>query len=155
MSAQKTDETKTETPVLPFEDEKGMFGTSPIAKELTDEEVEYLTSRTAPRVILRRSRRKPFLYSSLSLIILLIVRLVYHRTVPVTGLVVPPVFGLGETGLTALCAVLAGVNFFLIPPQERNVRVDPFLRHRRAADPAGPALPAAGGDPHRALRFLF
>lgn len=156
MSAQKTDETKAETPVLPFEDEKGMFGTSPIAKELTDEEVEYLTSRTAPRVTLSRSRRKTFLYSSLSLIILLMLRLVYHRTIPVTGLVVPPVFGLGELGLTAVCASLAGINFFLIPPQERNVQW--LTRFFGTGVPLILLallylLPAE--TLHRALRFLF
>ncbi len=118
----KPDAAKTDEPRTPFEDEKGMFGTSPATKELTDDEVEFLTSRTAPRVTLSRSRRKTFLYSSLSAMLLLILRLVYHRTTSVTGLVVPPVFGLGETGLTALCCGLSALNFFLVPPREGNVK---------------------------------
>jgi len=120
MSDPKTTD-KTPEPEIPFEDEKGMFGTSPIAKELDEKEVEYLTSRTAPRVVLTRSRAKIALYISLFLILFFLARLVYFRTAPVTGFIVPPVFGLGETGLTAVCALLSVVNLFLVKPEDKTV----------------------------------
>lgn len=120
MSDPKTTETDSK-PEIPFEDEKGMFGTSPIDKELDDKEVEYLTSRTAPRVVLTRSRAKIALYINLFLILFFLVRLVYFRTAPVTGFVVPPVFGLGETGLTAVCAGLSVLNLFLVRPDDKTV----------------------------------
>ncbi|WP_337996320.1 hypothetical protein [Oleispirillum naphthae] len=120
MNDPKTTETKSE-PEIPFEDEKGMFGTSPIAKELDDEDVEYLTSRTAPRIVLTRSRAKIALYINLFLILFFLVRLVYFRTAPVTGFVVPPVLGLGETGLAAVCAGLSILNLFLVRPEDKTV----------------------------------
>ncbi len=122
MSDKKTEGTGAAEPNLPFEDEKAMFGTSPINKELDDDEVEYLTARTAPRVVLTRSRRKTFLYCSLSLMVILMMRMVYFRTAPVTGMEVPPVFGLGETGFAVLLAGMSIGNLFLVPPEESNVK---------------------------------
>lgn len=112
---------------LPFEDPKGMFGTSPINKELTDEEVEYLTSRTAPRRRLTSSKRKIALYLSLFLFLLFFVRLIYFRTAPITGLEIPPVFaiggiGMGETGILIACVLLPAINWFLITPEDASIR---------------------------------
>lgn len=113
---------------LPFQDPKGMFGTSPIDKELTDEEVEYLTSRTAPRARLTRSRRKIFLYSTLFIVVMFLLRLIYIRTAPITGLAVPPVLsingwgGFGETGLVAVCLLIPAINWFLVPREDASVR---------------------------------
>lgn len=121
MTNQKTEATPTE-PKISFEDENGMFGTSPVTKELTDEEVEFLTRRTAPRVNLTRSFRKIALYISLFLILFFLSRLVYHRTIPVTGFVVPPVFWMGERGLTIVSGLLALINFFLITPEDKSIK---------------------------------
>jgi hypothetical protein len=122
MNDQKP-EKKTEPEInIPFEDEKAMYGTSPINKELTDEEVEYLTARTARRVVLTKSRRKTFLYTGSAVCFMFLVRLLYHRAAPATGMLVPPVFGLDETGLALVCAAISVLNLFLIPPQEKNVQ---------------------------------
>ncbi len=112
---------------LPFQDPKGMFGTSPVEKELSDEEVEYLTSRTAPRRRLTNSKRKIGLYISLFLFLLFFVRLIYFRTAPITGLEIPPVFaingiGLGETGLLISCVALPVINWFLLTPDDASIR---------------------------------
>jgi len=120
MSDPKKTDTSPE-PDLPFEDKDGMFGTSPIDKELTDGEVEYLTSRTAPRVVLTRSRAKIAIYINLFLILFFLIRLVYFRTEPVTGVTVPTVLGMGEIGLTVVCALLSGLNLFLVRPEDKTV----------------------------------
>jgi len=103
-----------------FVDEKAMFGTSPVTHQLSEDEVEYLTSRTAPRVILTRSRRKVWLYSSLFLYAMFFLRLIYHRAAPVTGMTVPDVYGLGRNGLIAACALIAAANVFLAPRNEKG-----------------------------------
>lgn len=112
---------------LPFQDPKGMFGTSPIEKELSDEEVEYLTSRTAPRHRLTNSKRKIALYISLFLFMLFFLRLIYFRTAPITGLEIPPVFavagyGMGKTGLLVACVLLPVVNWFMLTPEDNAIR---------------------------------
>lgn len=123
----RRDEEKKPELDLPFQDPKGMFGTSPIDKELTDEEVEYLTSRTAPRARLTRSRRKIFLYSTLFVVVMFLLRLIYFRTASVTGMEVPPVLaiggwgGLGETGLIAMCLLIPAINWFLAPKDDASV----------------------------------
>lgn len=126
MTRRDDDDKKPEID-LPFQDPKGMFGTSPIDKELTDEEVEYLTSRTAPRRRLTNSKRKITLYINLFLFVLFFVRLIYFRTAPITGLEIPPVFaiggyGMGKTGLLVACVLLPAINWFLITPEDASIR---------------------------------
>jgi len=125
MTEKKSDtqhDKKAEDFNIPFEDNDGMFGTSPVEKELSDEEVEYLTSKTAPRVRLSRSKRKISMYISLFMIVLFIARLVYYRTAPVTGYTVPPIFGLNEMGLTITCCLLSFMNLFLVAPEDQSIR---------------------------------
>jgi len=118
----RDDEPKADEPEIPFVDKKGMFGTSPIDKELTDEEVAFLTSRTAPRVSLTRSKRKIIRYIDVFLILFFALRIVYYRTAPITGLDVPPVLGLGEIGLLLVSIGLAALNWFMLTPEDRPIR---------------------------------
>jgi hypothetical protein len=116
----KSQKSQTEGMNIPFEDEKGMYGTSPVLKELSDEEVEHLTSKTLPRVRLSRSFRKISMYMSLFMIMIFMPQICYHRTSEITGLVVGPVYGLGEIGLVVVCTILSIINFFLIAPEDAN-----------------------------------
>lgn len=118
----RDDKQKAADPEIPFVDKKGMFGTSPIDKELTDEEVAFLTSRTAPRVTLTKSRRKVVRYLNVFLILFFALRLVYYRTAPITGLAVPPVLGMGEIGLLAVSVALAVLNWFMLTPEDQPIR---------------------------------
>jgi len=118
----KPAETQNSEPHIPFEDEKGMYGTSPVTKELTDGDVEHLTSKTMPRVRLSRSKRKITLYISLFMIAWFVLQLIYHRTAPVTGFVVNPVFGLGEMGLVIVCSLMTIANWFLIAPEDEHIK---------------------------------
>lgn len=118
----RDDKPKAEEPEIPFVDKKGMFGTSPIDKELTDEEVAFLTSRTAPRVSLTKSRRKVVRYLNVFLILFFALRIIYYRTAPITGLDVPPVLGLGEIGLLVVSLGLAALNWFMLTPEDRPIR---------------------------------
>ncbi len=118
----RDDKPKAAEPEIPFVDKKGMFGTSPINKELTDEEVDFLTSRTAPRVRLTKSRRKVVRYINVFLILFFALRIIYYRTAPITGLAVPPVLGLGEFGLLAVSVALAALNWFMLTPEDQPIR---------------------------------
>ena len=118
----RDDKPKAADPEIPFVDKKGMFGTSPIDKELTDEEVAFLTSRTAPRVSLTKSRRKVVRYLNVFLILFFALRIVYYRTAPITGLAVPPVLGMGEIGLLVVSVALAALNWFMLTPEDQPIR---------------------------------
>ena len=118
----RDDKPKADEPEIPFVDKKGMFGTSPIDKELTDEEVAFLTSRTAPRVSLTRSKRKIVRYIGVFLILFFALRIIFYRTAPITGLAVPPVLGMGEIGLLLASIALAGLNWFMLTPEDRPIR---------------------------------
>lgn len=119
---ERDDKPKAADPEIPFVDKKGMFGTSPIDKELTDEEVAFLTSRTAPRVNLTKSRRKVVRYINVFLILFLALRIVYYRTAPLTGLTVPPVLGLDELGLLLVSLGLSALNWFMLTPEDQPIR---------------------------------
>ncbi len=97
-----------------------MYGTSPVLKELSDKEVEHLTSRTLPRVRLSRSFRKITMYMSLFMIMLFMPQICYYRTAEITGLQASPIYGLGEIGLVIVCTILAIINFFLIAPEDAD-----------------------------------
>ena len=118
----RDDKPKAADPEIPFVDKKGMFGTSPIEKELTDEEVAFLTSRTAPRVSLTKSRRKIVRYINVFLILFFALRIIFHRTAPLSGLTVPPVLGLGEIGLLTVSLALVVLNWFMLTPEDQPIR---------------------------------